>query len=142
MIRKKAFTPEEILPAGVDYAMAVNPFTGLTGKIRKATVAASLNNIALLNKLLVEDTELDQIRRIDKAISKLIPSLKVVGVFDLFSLDEWASNDLQLGRIYIVLIYLKQYPEEMTDRLASILKKIKKNTKSRSLRSKLDTILK
>lgn len=139
---KKAFTPEEIFPPGEDYTTVVNPFTGLAGKARKATVAATLNNIALLNRLLLENTGSDQIQLINEAISKLIPSLKAVGIFDLFSLEEWASDDRQLGRIYVVALYLKQYPDEMTDYLALKFIKIKQSTKSLSLRAELDGITK
>lgn len=137
---KKAFTPEEIFPAGEDYTMVVNPFTGLKGKARKATVAATLNNIALLNRLLLENTELDQIQAIKEAINKLIPSLKVIGIFDLFNLEEWVSDDQQLGRIYVVALYLKQYPDEMTDRLSLKFSTIKQTIKSLSLRSELDGV--
>ncbi len=139
---KKAFTPEEIFPDGEDYTIVVNPFTGLKGKARKATVAATLNNIALLNQLLLENEELDQIQAINEAISKLIPSLKAIGVFDLFNLEEWINDDRQLGRIYIIALYLKQYPEEMTAHLALKLNEIKQRTKSISLRSELDDITK
>lgn len=139
---KKAVSPEEIFPDGEDYTVVVNPFTGLKGKARKATVAATLNNIALLNRLLLENTELDQIRMINQAISKLIPSLKAIGVFDLFNLEEWVSDDRQLGRIYVVALYLKQYSDEMTDRLVLKLNEIKRRTKSLSLRSELDGITK
>jgi hypothetical protein len=139
---KKAFTPEELFPAGEDYTIVTNPFTGLKGKARKATVAATLNNIAFLNRLLLENAELDQIQSIKEAIRKLIPSLKVIGVFDLFNLEEWISDDRQLGRIYVIALYLKQYPEEMTDPLALKLNEIKRGTKSLTLRSELDGITK
>lgn len=137
---KKAFTPEEIFPAGEDYTIVVNPFTGLKGKARKATVAATLKNIALLNRLLLEDAEFDHIQGINNAISSLIPSLKVIGIFDLFTLEEWVSDSRQLGRVYVAALYLKQFPDEMTDALFLKLKTIKQTVKSRALRSELDLI--
>lgn len=42
-----AFTPEKMLPAGIDEAEVTNPYTGEKRKARKGTVAATINNIAL-----------------------------------------------------------------------------------------------
>lgn len=138
---KKASTPEELFPSGEDYTIVVNPFTGLKGKARKATVAATLNNIALLNQLLLENGELDHIQAIKKEISKLIPSLKVIGIFDLFNLEEWVGNTRQLGRVYVIALYLQQYPDEMTDNLALKLNKIEQSAKSPALSSEIEGIL-
>lgn len=135
----KAMTPEEIFPDGQDHTDVVNPFTGFSGKARKATVAATLHNIALLDDLLPESVELKRIESIDEEIRKLIPSLKAIGIFDLFTLEEWVNDELKLGRIYVIILYLKHYPEEMTDSLAFKLEIIKNNTKSAILRIRLQT---
>lgn len=65
------FIPEDILPDGEEYAIAVNPFTGFEGKARKGTVAATLNNIALLDRLFLENRQQDQIEKVKKAIIEL-----------------------------------------------------------------------
>lgn len=134
-------TPEEILPAGDDYATVINPFTGIAGKARKGTVAATLNNIALLDRLLQKDAGSDQIRPINEAITKLISSLKVVGLFDLFNLEEWVTDEQRIGRVYVAALYLKHNPEEITERIAAKLEKIKQTTKSLVLSSELEAVI-
>ena len=68
-------------------------------------MAATLNNIALLDRLLLENSELEQINQIKEEITKLLSSLKVVGIFDLFKLEEWISdiNDL-VGFMWLLFI--------------------------------------
>ena len=136
----KVFTPEEILPIGDDYTMATNPFTGISGKARKGIIVATLNNIASLNQLLPSSKEIDQIEAIKKAITDLLPSLKVTGIFDLFSIKEWMSNPQQLGRIYTGVLYLKSYPEELTEQLMRQLKEIRANTSSLVLQKEIDQL--
>lgn len=120
------YTPEKILPAGDDYAVVVNPFTGEAKKARKGIVAATLNNIALLNQLLRDgkEKERDQVNGIREAIDQLIPSLKAVGIFDLFSIEEWLNDKRQPGRIYAAILYLNHYPEEFTKPIETKLKEI------------------
>lgn len=140
-MKKIVVTPEEILPAGDDEAVVVNPFTGIAAKARKGTVAATLNNIALLERIL-KNGDFSEIVQIREAVTKLIPSLKVVGVFDLFNLEEWINDPNRLGRIYVVALYLKTYPEEMNEELISKLKAIQATTPSIPLKSLLEEILK
>jgi len=116
---KTAYTPEKILPDGVDTSRSVNPYTGETGEARKGTVAATLNNTALLNHLLA-DGKIKETEEIVKAIRILIPSLKVVGVFNLFTPLEWLSSKDQPGRILCAILYLQAYPQEITPEFVSI----------------------
>jgi ferredoxin-fold anticodon binding domain-containing protein len=135
------FTPEDILPDGDDHTTAVNPFTGFKGRARKGTVAATLNNIALLNRLFLENAKEDQIINIKKAIVELIPSLKAVGIFDLFNPQEWINNEPKyLGRTYVVLLYLKHYPEEIDEEITKKLKEIKKTAQSPFVQSELQSL--
>lgn len=114
---QKVYTPEGILPAGVDDSIVVNPYTGDSGKARKGTVAATINNIALLNKLLLKpQSEVDNkaIKEIIQEIDMLIPSLNVLGLFDFFTVNEWLSNyKIQPGRALTAVRYLKQYPNQI-----------------------------
>ena len=85
---EKAFTPELILPTGVDSNLSTNPYTGEVGPARKGIIASTLNNIALLNTLLRKgDVFKHQIKIevIIAAIVPILPSLRVVGIFDLFT---------------------------------------------------------
>lgn len=136
----EVFNPESILADGEDYTTAVNPFTGFQGRVRKGTVAATLNNIALLDLLFLENVDEDQIKAIKQAVEELIPSLRAIGVFDLFNLTEWASNKRHPGRAYVVILYLKHYPEEVTTEIISALQKIQETINSRMFQSELQFI--
>lgn len=134
--QKKVFTPESILPANVDSAIATNPYTGESGPARKGTVAATLNNIALLNTLLSEKISSDdqiKVQEIIKAITSLIPSLRVIGVFDLFTPEEWLSSETQPGRILAAVQYLQKYPQDITSKIKKRLLQIQKQTKIKVL---------
>ncbi len=127
-------TPETLLPAGVDVTDAVNPYTGEKGSARKGTVAATVNNIATLNQLLLaapSDSNNQKIDELSEAIKKLLPSLRVVGMFDFFTAAEWLGHDeLQPGRVLVAIYYLQLYPKEITPDIKAQLKNIdsKKST--------------
>ncbi len=93
----KAFTPAKILPAGVDSTVSTNPYTLESGEVRKGSFAATVNNVALLNKMLPHETAQDaeDINDILASIKALLPSLRVVGMFDLFTTAEWLSTESQ-----------------------------------------------
>jgi hypothetical protein len=143
-IAHDAVTPESILPAGVDSTTSINPYTGESGPARKGTVAAILNNIALLNTLLSENmSPEDQIKaqEIIKAISSLIPSLRVIGVFDLFTPEEWLASDTQPGRVLAVVLYLQQYPKDIIPKIKQRLIRIKNQTKIKLLSDSIASAL-
>lgn len=120
----RAFTPEKILPQGVDETISINPYTGESGYTRKGVIAATLNNVALLNKLLAnsnKETAL-QVKEITEAIIGLIPSLRAVGIFNLFSIEEWIAAQEQPGRMMVGVLYLQQYPSEISDKARQKLK--------------------
>ena len=137
------FTPESVLPAGVDSTVSINPYTGESGSVRKGTVAATLNNVARLNQLLSQEETPEckrEIIEISTAIDQLIPSLQFIGVFDLFEPIYWIGNGEQPGRILALALYLKHYPEKYTPALKEQLFKVKKNIFSSHLREQLDSL--
>lgn len=114
------FTPESILPDGVDVSTSINPYTQESGKVRKGTVAAMLNNVAKLNLLLVKEDGrkvAEEVQALIQAIDELIPSLQIIGMFDLFEPSLWIGRGEQLGRAAVVLLYFKQYPDKWTPEL-------------------------
>jgi hypothetical protein len=140
-----AFTPENVLPQGQDFSKSVNPYTGESGLARKGTVAASLNNVALLNKLLKpanNQAELEQIKEIIGAINKLVPSLVVIGMFNLFELEEWITSKDQTGRIVAAVLCLQQYPEKLTPAIKAKLLSILAATDVPVLRDEISKVLK
>lgn len=126
------FTPEKMLPAGIDEAEVTNPYTGEKRKARKGTVAATINNIALLNKLLLEPnssaTSEKLIKESIEEMRKLMPSLKVIGVFNIFIPEEWLNiqDSNQWGRTTCVLLYLEKYPDIINSKIKSRIKAIEK----------------
>lgn len=133
------FIPEDILPDGDDHTIVVNPFTGFQGKARKGTVAATLNNIALLDRLFLENSAQDQIAKVKKAIVELMPSLKAIGIFDLFNLAEWINPNYQ-GRTYVALLYLKNYPDEINEKIADKLRESNQELQNHLLQSEFQSL--
>lgn len=142
--REEVFTPEGILPAGVDNTVSINPYTGESGPARKGTVAATLNNIALLNTLLSEKNSPNDHAKAEKiieAMAALIPSLRVVGVFDLFTPEEWLSSEAQPGRVLAAVLYLQTYPQNITPEIKQRLLQIQAQTESKMLSAAIASTL-
>lgn len=143
-LRKEITTPESLLPAGVDDTVITNPFTGESGHARKGTVGATLNNIALLNRLMVDVKKAEDekyIQEILASVKTLIPSLKVIGVFDVFNLEEWVRTTEQPGRVMVALLYLQKYPEALTPGIKNHLEALYKTTKLKMLKDALSKTL-
>ncbi|MBY0501051.1 MAG: hypothetical protein K2P93_03505 [Alphaproteobacteria bacterium] len=144
-IQKEAFTPERILPAGVDSNISTNPYTGESGPARKGIIAATLNNVALLNTLLSEKSSISdstKVQEISETIISLIPSLRVVGVFDLFTPQEWLSSETQPGRVLAAVLYLQKYPQDITPTIKKRLLQIQNQTKIKVLSESIAKALK
>ncbi len=136
------FTPHKILPDGIDGAISINPYTGEQGPARKGTVAATINNVALLNKVLMAETPDEKhIRALADAMKDLIPSLRYIGVFDFFSIEEWVARGDQPGRVFVAVLYLQRYPKELTPALREKLETLQDQTKSPYLVREVETLL-
>jgi hypothetical protein len=131
--KTEVFTPESLLPDGVDSTISINPYTGESGPARKGTVAATLNNIALLNTKITSNKDEKEIQALIDTIKGIIPSLRVIGVFDLFTPEEWISSDNQPGRVLVAVLYLQQYPKEINPVIRQKLEKISSTTKFKIL---------
>ena len=139
---KEVFTPHTILADGVDSAISTNPYTGEQGPARKGTVAATVNNVALLNKALTAEVPDDKhIEALIDAMKALIPSLRVIGMFDVLSVDAWLADDKQPGRILIAALYLQNYPKEMTPEIRQRLNTIKAQTKIKHIIQTIEGLL-
>lgn len=140
----EAFTPESVLPNGIDSTISTNPYTGESGETRKGTVAATLNNVALLNKLLLAEpfTNTDKIEKLIIINTSLVPSLRVIGLFNMFSVDEWLASNEQPGRILTAVLYLQKYPKEITPAIRNRLLQIQKQTKIKMLSDAINLAIK
>lgn len=138
-------TPEQILPAGADTTQSINPYTGETAEVRKGTVAATIGNVAALNRLL-QESPTPQIRanieQIVKEIHGLLTSLRAVGMFDIFTPLEWISTSSQPGRALIVVLYVEKFPDKLTPEIKGYLEKIKDTSLSSYLSEQIDKLLK
>ena len=136
----QVYTPEKILPTGIDSSLSVNPYTGESGQVRKGTIAATINNVALLNKLLNQGNQ-EGIEEVVKAVRVLIPSLKAIGIFNMFSPMEWLSTTDQLGRILVAVLLLQAYPAEITTEIKAKLAQIREQTPISYLAQEIDKVL-
>lgn len=137
------FTPDLILPDGADGTVSVNPYTQEAGPVRKGTVAATLNNIAVLNGLFSSPDPQNEppIIEMTEAIQALLPSLRVIGVFDLFNVEEWLRTDTQQGRLYVTALYLERYPQEINEKVAKRLMALRGENLSTHVQKAIDAAL-
>ena len=129
----KPFTPEAILPDGQNTTISTNPYTGESRSVRKGVVAATLNNVAILNKMIASDASEKELQPIIIEITKLIPSLHYVGIFNMFTPEEWLNSETQPGRVLAGILFLELYPVKITDDIKGILKGIKAKTQYKIL---------
>jgi hypothetical protein len=144
-LKEKAslFTPDLILPDGADRTVSVNPYTQEAGPVRKGTVAATLNNIAVLNELFASEGPQNEahVTEITKAVQMLLSSLRVIGVFDLFNITEWLGTDTQQGRLYVTALYLQRYPEEINEKIAGRLMELRGRNLAKQVQKAIDEAL-
>lgn len=81
---------------------------------RKGSIAATLKNIALFEEELRKGTVSAQFLSAIEDQKSLLPVLKGVGLMELFSIEEWLQDQNKLGRIFLTLLYIEAYPEEIT----------------------------
>lgn len=141
-----AVTPEALLPDRVDSAVVANPYTRETAMVRKGTLSATIHNVARLNVLLGSREFLstkgsEEVHNIKATIRDLIESVRITGLFDLFSIREWLSNDNQLGRIFVGLLYLQKYPATTDILIEKRLRHLAKETKNEVLAKELEVTL-
>lgn len=137
------FTPQMILQDGEDQSISINPYTQESGEARKGTVAATLNNIALLNQIILKEPSPgreEEIKATIQAIDQLIPSLKVIGMFDLFEPRYWVGQGEQIGRIVVLSLYFKQYPEKDTEQLKLKIRSLTTQISSPTLRELFESL--
>lgn len=127
-------TPESLIPDGTDRTSFTNPFNGIQGEARKGTIGSTIINVARLNQLLdqkeMTDEERDEFQAICLIEKNLIESLNVLGMFDLFSPEEWLNSDIMPGRIYVIMLYLQTHPEQITPEMKKQLEHIAATAKS------------
>ncbi len=119
-----AYTPQSQLKDGVDSCISINPYTQESGEARKGTIAATLNNVALLNHLLKSETKTQEIEEIIEILDSLLVPLRNTGMFHLFDPIEWIGDGHQEGRVLLTALYLKKFPQEMNKEISNVLQKL------------------
>ena len=133
------FTPESLLPDGMDSSLSVNPYTGEALEVRKGTVAATLNNVAELNGLLHSGAR-QLIQDSEAVLTPLLASLRGVGMFHLFEPEAWIGKGEQPGRVLIAVLYLEKYPDALTPSVRKQLKSVRKKAPP-YLKERINSIL-
>ena len=132
--------PSTVLPDGIDSAILTNPYTFESGHARKGTIASTINNVALLNILMKKDQKED-IEKAAAPIRELISSLKVTGMFDIFTPLEWLSASDQLGRVLVGVFFLQANPQEKTEKIQEKLSQIYEKTTSAYLKNQIEILI-
>lgn len=131
--------PKDMLPAGVDSNVSVNPYTGESHEARKGTIAATIQNVVFLNQALSQNEK--NVEAYIQALRDLMPSLSAVGLFDFFTPQEWIDHNVQPGRTLCAVLYFQTYPERLTPEIKNQLKAVRQKTQSKVLASEIDKVL-
>lgn len=103
----KTITPSEILPKGAEGQVAKDGTF-----VRKGTIKATIDNIAILNKMFNQPANKARYDKIDesiKPIMELVPSFYALDMFKFFTVNEWLQDENNKGRILVTLLYLDKY---------------------------------
>ncbi|MFQ3307353.1 MAG: hypothetical protein ACI8ZF_000601 [Candidatus Midichloriaceae bacterium] len=125
--------PKDILKNDADSAVVTNPYTKEEGGARKGAISAAINNIVELNTLLEShgDSKQNKAKILNslQVIDELIPSVKIAGMFNLFPPEMWMSDQTQLGKIAVGILYFNYYPNDRSHKVAYVLKKLKRDSR-------------
>jgi len=83
-------------------------------KIRKGTIGTMMKNVALIETNKDPSKRAQILREIESDVGELVPSLKALGMFEFFTILEWLQNPKREGRVLVGLLYLQQFPDELT----------------------------
>lgn len=106
-----AITPEKIL---ADDAHATVR-DGIA--IRKGSIGALTANTSILNHLMTIENSSLEIESSIKAIRENVIGLEAIGVYDLFSVEEWLMDEKKPGNIIVGVLFLQTFPEMINDQI-------------------------
>ena len=114
-------TADSYFPGDDNYAVVKGK------RIRKGSIAATLQNVKTLNCLLSEKPSLQRdqdIHTIVDDIRPIIEGLVATELFDIFSPLEWIANQHNKGRALVGIVCLQEVPalvsEETVDNLKAL----------------------
>jgi len=82
-------------------------------EVRKGTVKSLIENALYLDKHLKNHTDPKVFSSIQD-IREAIPGLDAVGIFETFLAEDWLQDENKPGNIMVSVLYLQQFPKELT----------------------------
>lgn len=110
-----AATAEDVFANGLQ-SSAINGI-----EVRKGTIKALIENTLYLNIHLKYDDSGDKTLSSIKDIRDSIQALNAVGVFETFPAADWFQYEDKPGNIMAGVLYLQQFPDQMTSDLKNTL---------------------
>lgn len=129
-----ATTAEEIFPNGLESS----DNNGID--VRKGTIKALIENALYLDVHLKKDVSDEKMLSSIKDIRDAIKGLNAVGVFEVFPPEDWFQDENKPGNIMAGVLYLQQYPDQMTAELKKKLGSLSK-TVSPLLRAEISKLI-
>lgn len=115
-----ATTPEEFFPNGLES----NANKGR--EVRKGTIKALIENALYLDVHLKKDISDQKVLSSIKDIRASIKDLNAVGVFETFPAEDWFQYADKPGNMMVGVLYLQQFPDQMTPELKKKLDSLSK----------------
>jgi len=138
----KILSDENVMKDEENIAKLINPYTGESFEGRKGSIAATIKNIATLNKMIKERTKTEELNQAINEFSKLMDVCNAAGMFDLFEPQEWLNSREQPGRVLAAIILLQKHPQKANKESLEILKKLQHDTPYDIIRSNATLALK
>ena len=135
----EAVRPHDVIPDQVNEKQLSNGTS-----FRKGTIAATVLNAALFDKLIKMPNSPEKDKQITQLINDqkpLMVSLKDIGFFEFVTpLETLQSSNGKEGKALIGVLYLQQNPTEVTPEVTAQLKQLLKTT-SPELQKQIRTVL-
>ena len=117
-----ATTAEEFFPEGLESS------TNNGVDVRKGTIKALIENALYLDVHLKNGVSDEKTLSSIKDIRDSIAGVKAVGVFEVFPAIDWFQYEVKPGNMMVGVLYLQQFPDQMTAELQQKLVLLPKTT--------------
>jgi hypothetical protein len=114
-------TAMDVFPGKEDWAVLKGE------KVRKGTIAATINNIKHLDALMTRKGSDQEIRVIIKDQNTLSRGLYLTDFLEMQPIINWLRDPKRPGKVMVAVLALQASPELMTDQIRSRLQNFLKN---------------
>lgn len=108
--------------------------------VRKGTVAATIQNISILNNLMLNNGDEKEIAQLVEEQRPLCKGLWAIGLTEVQPIPLWINDPNQPGRTLVAVIMLQECPQLITKEVREYLQKIRAKQHS-SLQAEIDKVL-